>query len=97
MKRSGASLKRGLLGKKAMNETCKLLKKSFYEDEWILTDHGAEIWRRKKDGLQIWGSNGFLFFTGYENNIHIPVYLRFIMVYHMRKGQNIIATKKHLK
>jgi len=77
-----------------MNETCKLLKKSFYEDEWNLISWGADIWVRKKDGLEIWGSNGVLFFTGYKNNIHIPLYMRPIMKWHLRRGQSLLATKK---
>jgi len=79
-----------------MNKTCKLLKKSFYEDEWNLTNWGADIWIRKKDGIQIWGSNGALHFTGYKNNIHIPWYMRPIMKWHMVRGQSILATKKYL-
>lgn len=79
-----------------MNETCRLLKKSFYEDEWVLTHGGADIWVRIRDKLKLWGSNGVLFFTGWENNIHIPLFLRPYMKHHLKKGQNLLATKKYL-
>lgn len=79
------------------NETCELLKKSFYEDEWVLTCWGGDIWIRLKDKVEIWGSNGVFFFTGYRNNLHIPLLLRPYMLYHMKKGQNILATKNLLK
>lgn len=79
-----------------MGETCRLLKKSFYEDEWKLKYSGAGIWIRVKDNLTLW-DNGFFFFTGYENGIHIPLLLRPYMKYHLVRGQNILATNKLLK
>ena len=82
---------------KLLNETCKLLIKSFYEDEWTLSYSGADMWKRVKDDLLLWGSNGCWCFTGYRSGIHIPVWVRPYMKYHIVRGQNLLATKKYLK
>jgi hypothetical protein len=78
-----------------MNRTCELLKKSFYEDEWTTT---SSTIRETDDGsIALWIGNGPLFFTGYDNHIHIPILLRGYMWYHYKRGQNIIATRKYLE
>jgi len=78
-----------------MNRTCKLLKKSFYAEEWINTGYVA----RRKDNVDIalWVGNGPCFFTGHCNHIHIPILLRGYMWFHYKRGQNIVATRKYLE
>jgi hypothetical protein len=77
-----------------MNETCKLLKKSFYEDEWFTNSFRAI---RKKDNLELWYANGWPFFDGHKNNIYIPFIYRYFLWKHFRKGQSKVATEKWLK
>jgi len=74
-----------------MNITCKLLLKSFYEDEWI---DGFITMVREKDRLEFWP--GCFSFTGYKNGINIPWYLRPYMWYHLKRGRNQRATEKYL-
>lgn len=75
-----------------MNETCELLLKSFYEDEWV---EDSPTTKRRKDGLELWVS-GVFSFTGWRNHIHIPFFLRPWMKYHYKKGQNLLDTKRYL-
>lgn len=76
-----------------MNRTCELLLKSFYEDEW---KEEFYCMKRKKDGIELWWM-GVFSFSGYDNNIYIPFFMRPYMYYHFLRGQNDVATKRLLE